>query len=440
MQVKVFESADMTSGLKMVKKELGPDALIISTRTVRNGKLGLLGKPTLEITAAIDTAIPGNHSYKDTIPDTFRLEVENQRSGFNHVVDQSLDHLLQESPIDPTANQNDFSLHPSPKSRAASAFFADEVTELKNLVKCLSEEVSQLSRKNERSDSPPPLSRQTENYSIAQNADGLDQQKAVIRAMLKCKGINSDISDKITALLHEALTEEELTDSKIVTSTLIQVIQKLLHTAAPAFGSGSDQQRIAFVGPTGVGKTTTLAKIAASYLASHSHSIALITIDTYRIAAVEQLKVYGEIMRLPVDVVITPEQLKVAIEKHQDKDLILIDTAGRSPKDALCIAELATFLSPELNIDKHLVLSATTREIELLNTIERFNTLGITNTIFTKTDECSNLGILLNIQTQNSNPLSYVTNGQRVPEDLVEVSQNRVAELIMSQNEGLLHD
>ena len=145
-------------------------------------------------------------------------------------------------------------------------------------------------------------------------------------------------------------------------------------------------------------------------------------------------------MRLPVDVVITPEQLKVAIEKHQDKDLILIDTAGRSPKDALCIAELATFLSPELNIDKHLVLSATTREIELLNTIERFNTLGITNTIFTKTDECSNLGILLNIQTQNSNPLSYVTNGQRVPEDLVEVSQNRVAELIMSQNEGLLHD
>ena len=430
MQVKVFESADMTSGLKMVKKELGPDALIISTRTVRNGKLGLLGKPTLEITAAIDTAIPSNHSYKDTIPDTFRLEGENQRSGFNHVVDQSLDHLLQESPIDPRADQDDFSLHPSPKSLAASAFFADEVTELKNLVKSLSEEVSHLSRRNERSDSP----------SIAQHADGLHQQEAVIRAMLNGKGINNDTSNNITALLYETLTEEELTDSKIVTSTIIQTIQKLLHTAPPSFGPSGDQQRIAFVGPTGVGKTTTLAKIAASYLAAHSHSIALITIDTYRIAAVEQLKVYGEIMRLPVDVVITPEQLKVAIEKHQDKDLILIDTAGRSPKDALCIAELATFLSPELNIDKHLVLSATTREVELLNTIERFNTLGITNTIFTKTDECTNLGILLNIQTQNSNPLSYVTNGQRVPEDLVEVSQNRVAELIMSQNEGLLHD
>lgn len=210
--------------------------------------------------------------------------------------------------------------------------------------------------------------------------------------------------------------------------------------APPLFDSGGDQQRIALIGPTGVGKTTTLAKIAASYLTAHSHSIALITIDTYRIAAVEQLKVYGEIMHLPVDVVITPDQLKRAIEKHQDKDLILIDTAGRSPRDTFCIAELTTFLSPELNIDKHLVLSATTREVELLNTIERFNSLGISNTIFTKIDECSNLGVLLNIQIQNDNPLSYVTNGQRVPEDLVEISENRVAELIMSQHEGHLHD
>jgi len=145
-------------------------------------------------------------------------------------------------------------------------------------------------------------------------------------------------------------------------------------------------------------------------------------------------------MRLPVDVVITPEQLKLAIEKHQDKELILIDTAGRSPRDGLCITELATFLSPELNIDKQLVLSATTREEELLNTIEQFSGLGITNNIFTKIDECSNLGVLLNIQIEDSNPLSYVTNGQRVPEDLVEVSQNRVAELIMSLNEGSLHD
>jgi flagellar biosynthesis protein FlhF len=143
---------------------------------------------------------------------------------------------------------------------------------------------------------------------------------------------------------------------------------------------------------------------------------------------------------LPVEVVITPEQLEQAIARHSDKELILIDTAGRSPRDSYCIDELAQFLTPELDIDKHLVLSTGTRENELLDTIERFNTLGISNTIFTKTDECTSLGILLNIQIQNSNPLSYVTNGQRVPEDLLEITPKIVAELIMSQNEGSMHD
>jgi flagellar biosynthesis protein FlhF len=145
-------------------------------------------------------------------------------------------------------------------------------------------------------------------------------------------------------------------------------------------------------------------------------------------------------MHLPVDVVITPNQLRQAIESHCDKDLILIDTAGRSPKDDFCIDELSSFLSPDLNIDNHLVLSATTREKELLNTINRFQQLGLQHTIFTKVDECINLGILLNIQIQNCFPVSYITNGQRVPEDLIIPSPKVVAELIMAENQGHLYD
>lgn len=222
--------------------------------------------------------------------------------------------------------------------------------------------------------------------------------------------------------------------------TIVETISNLLEVDPPDFTTSDEQSRIALIGPTGVGKTTTLAKIAAAHLAAHSNKIALITIDTYRIAAVEQLKVYGEIMHLPVEVVITPEQLQKALDRHQDKDLILIDTAGRSPRDKVCVEELGSFLPPELNIDKHLVLSATTRENELLQAIERFSQLDITHTIFTKIDECESLGVLLNIQIQNSSPLSYLTNGQRVPEDLLNITPQFVAELIMDQQTGPLHD
>jgi flagellar biosynthesis protein FlhF len=289
----------------------------------------------------------------------------------------------------------------------------------------------------------PPERSASQNLQVPKSFPG-DRVQLIqgdhILSLLINRGINVESSRTIASFLRESLTELELSSEDLVKKTIIKTIQDLIEVSPPDFKSINNQHIMAFVGPTGVGKTTTLAKIAASYLAGFSRSVALITIDTYRIAAVEQLKVYGEIMHLPVDVVITPDQLRQAIEKHGDKELILIDTAGRSPRDEFCIEELSSFLHPELNIEKHLVLSATTRERELLETIRRFDPLGISNTIFTKIDECTNLGILLNIQIQNSNPLSYVTNGQRVPEDLLEISQEKIAELIMSQHEGPMHD
>jgi len=148
-------------------------------------------------------------------------------------------------------------------------------------------------------------------------------------------------------------------------------------------------------------------------------------------------------MNLPVEVVITPEQLEQALLRHSDKELILIDTAGRSPRDTLCIEELATFLRADLAIDKHLVLSATTRRTELLEAINRFGRLGINNTIITKTDECSTLGVMIDIQMHDKDdsiPFSWITNGQRVPEDLLPASRELVAELIMTPVQGATHE
>jgi flagellar biosynthesis protein FlhF len=455
MQVRVFEAIDMASGLKLIKQELGPDALILSTRTIRSGKLGLLGKPMLEITAAVDADFPKQKQndrrslYKEMAPAPPAAE---QRSGFHQVVGDSVARYLNASDSTSSPASSPAPDYRQPLERRARERttartddnrLQNDVDELKDMVRNLAGQIGRLAEQEaagKEQKSTRQIGLQMKDSDFADRLTGNAIVGDHILTLLTGRGINVETSRTITGFLRQSLTEQELCDPANVTSTIIATITDLIEVAPPVFAAGQAQQRIALVGPTGVGKTTTLAKIAASYLSRHSNSIALITIDTYRIAAVEQLKVYGEIMHLPVEVVITPEQLEQAIARHSDKELILIDTAGRSPRDSYCIDELAQFLTPELDIDKHLVLSTGTRENELLDTIERFNTLGISNTIFTKTDECTSLGILLNIQIQNSNPLSYVTNGQRVPEDLLEITPKIVAELIMSQNEGSMHD
>ncbi len=445
MQVRVFEATDMASGLKMVKNELGPDALILSTRTIRSGKLGLMGKPILEITAAIDSDYPNKNQDSQqervvTEPEA-KENIRGRSGGFNQVVDESIVDHHQNRVATPTGY--------TPSGRNNTRRFAqvetekqpdlqNEVNELKDLVKNLAGKISQIAEKDASLKQSRQLKVKDSDSGNRYNASTIHGDHILSRLIER--GINVETSRTIAGFLRESLTDRELGNPDVVFAAIIGTIEDLIQVSPPAFATGSGQQRIALVGPTGVGKTTTLAKIAASYLSRYSKSVALITIDTYRIAAVEQLKVYGEIMHLPVDVVITPEQLGKSLERHRDKELILIDTAGRSPRDTFCIDELATFLKPEFNIDKHLVLSATTREHELLDAIERFQSLGITHTIFTKIDECANLGILLNVQIQNPNPLSYFTNGQRVPEDLLEAGPRVAAELIMLQKEGSMHD
>jgi flagellar biosynthesis protein FlhF len=182
-----------------------------------------------------------------------------------------------------------------------------------------------------------------------------------------------------------------------------------------------------------VGKTTTIAKLAANLLLEGGIRIALVTIDTYRIAAVEQLKVYGELMNVPVEVVLTPEQLQEVFARHQDKDLILIDTAGRSPKDEESIADLNKFLGPESATEIHLVLAASTRDSELQSTVRNFGRLPLNSLVFTKLDECDQCGSLLNVPLHQDLPLSYLTNGQRVPEDLLVADPAAVAGFVTQQ-------
>jgi len=185
------------------------------------------------------------------------------------------------------------------------------------------------------------------------------------------------------------------------------------------------------VGATGVGKTTTLAKLAAQFRIKEGKKVGLITIDTYRIAAVEQLRTYARIIDTPLEVVLTPQELRLAIERLADCDIILVDTAGRSQFDAPKLDELRAFLKAADPRETHLVLSATSSRAVLQKSIELFSGLGVNRVLFTKLDEAVGIGTLLAAVHKLDVKMSYITTGQDVPNDIEVGDGRRLAEMIL---------
>ncbi len=426
MVVKVFEAETMPEALKKVKETLGPEALILSTRTVRKG-MGVFRKALCEVTAAIDDPEPSSLPSRPAgrpVPAAPRHESQKQEE----ITYQQL--WKQRKVVDPLEEELR-----ELKERVAHQDLSTvrgEIDELKSLIRQLSQQPPASPPNPEPAAAvtrslPPPRMR----AAVAQQPGGDDiQEMALLRKNLKSFGIDEVAAEAIEQYAWETLSPQQMQDQEQLRQFYREAVQALVRVTGPLVSS-SRQRRIALVGPTGVGKTTTIAKLAANLLLQGNVRIALVTIDTYRIAAVEQLKVYGELMNLPVEVVLKPEQLQEVFARHQDKDLILIDTAGRSPRDKPSIAELTSFLGPESATENHLVLAAPTRDSELQSTVEHFSSLTLHSLVFTKLDECGQRGSLLNVPLRQNLPLSYLTNGQRVPEDLTVADPAAVAGFVI---------
>ncbi|MBN2427681.1 MAG: flagellar biosynthesis protein FlhF [Deltaproteobacteria bacterium] len=412
MQVKVFESEDMASGLQKIKETLGPDALILSTRTVRKKGLGLLGKSYLEITAAKDS--PELSVQKPPVPKKKKMPIPLE------VCDNEPDTVVPEQEeivgINPLAREIE-----QIKSQLAGQEIKSiqtELNELKELFREFSGKAVQMPQV------VPP--------SMPATVKKAASSGFMISRLLEA-GVQAEVAETIVSCARAKYSEAQLEDEKFFEAFLVETVADLISVSGPLTAQDNGPRKVALIGPTGVGKTTTMAKLAAEYLFRTKGSVALVTIDTYRIAAVEQLKVYGEIMNLPVEVVFSPEQLDQAFAKHKDKDLILIDTAGRSPKDVVKINELNTFLGAGSGVENHLVLAAQTREKDLLETIRTFGKMPLNNLIFTKLDECEDCGVLLNVPACQSLPVSFLTNGQRVPEDLLIAEPINITDFILGK-------
>jgi len=231
-----------------------------------------------------------------------------------------------------------------------------------------------------------------------------------------------------------SLKGEEYDDLRLILRKLIGKISTMVKTTPKNGKINSTARIIAFVGPTGVGKTTTIAKLATQAKLIDGKEVAIISADTFRIAAVEQLKTFANIAEIPFEVVYSTDEIKNAVAKFSRMDLIFIDTTGRSQRDKKNLKEIGNMLSSVEPGEVHLVLSVTTKYKDILDILEKFKTLFINRIIFTKLDETTSLGLILNVAEKVRKPISYITFGQNVPEDIEKADSRKIAKIILRRN------
>ncbi len=270
-----------------------------------------------------------------------------------------------------------------------------------------------------------------DNYK--QGASRFDPSMSEAVQSLYGRLVRRDIpKDVAQGLLKDTLTrlpKQDWNDEGKIWIRLGSLVAERVVTVDPWEFSG-DQRIVVLIGPTGVGKTTTIAKIAANFSLVGAKNVGLITVDTYRIAAVEQLKTYAEIIGIPVQVAYSPRELKDSIARMADRDLILIDTAGRSQNNYLQMGELKNYLEG-IDAEIHLVISATTKSSDVDEIVKAFGQVSIDRVIITKLDETTTYGVVLQTCERTNAPLSFVTTGQGVPEDIEVATNEKIAQLIL---------
>ncbi|NQT39626.1 MAG: flagellar biosynthesis protein FlhF [Planctomycetes bacterium] len=373
MEIKTYRAATMHDALALVRRELGPDAAVLHTREIRRRRLfsWLSGAREIEVTASAGVNVPSRLSRR--------------------------------------APQPSRPAPPPPPSATPSV--AEEVQSQLSHLQAMMQDLCQHSRPAGQRDLPEGLFK------------------------LFTDLIEADLSEEVARELVERARAEapdsELTDPVLAKAGIARMLEAEISIAGPISVASGRRRLVALVGPTGVGKTTTIAKLAANYRLREKHKVGLITVDTYRIAAVEQLRTYADIIDLPMEVVSTPREMREAVRRLDDMDLILMDTAGRSPRDDIKIRELKAFLTEAEADEVHLVLSSVASGKTLRQTAQRFAAVGTTALILTKLDEATGLGDLVPVLRSSELPLSYLTNGQNVPDDIEVADRGRLTRLLL---------
>jgi len=439
MQIKKFEAPTIQEALDSIKRELGPEAIILQTKRNRKG-FGLLNGSSVEVTAAISDRSIQKKSYVDKkLQDANRsplhsMSTSQQADVLDHAFDRSHERrsrVAQASApekrryIDIDPNDIPAPSYASPKLKGGPSTVEEEVKYLKRMI----EELKMAQAESHSTQTSvqittqilgtPALMDAFENLILA----GVDRRYALGLVKKTAFELGPDESNDPELVLDQVTFE-------LMSAT--EVMSPLGNLTSGSRGMDGPLC-IALVGPTGVGKTTTLAKIASQAILNRSLRVGLINLDAYKVAAVDQLATYAKILNIPFRSASDELELQSAIEDFKSLDLVLIDTTGRSQRDLESLKEMNQLLQTlEVSLQTHLVVSATTRDTELYDTANRFAVFRPQALIVSKLDEASIFGAIHNMSQRAKLPLSYFTTGQRVPEDLEESTRDRVAALIMN--------
>jgi flagellar biosynthesis protein FlhF len=400
MKVRTFHVKSMHEAIQSIKATLGPDAVILSTKRVRswdNG-FGLLGGSVLEVMAAIedDAAIP---SPAPLLNDAGRPEGSASQVPSLPAEESRFQKTLQGA-MGTSRGGTSAALRPGPTRPAQLA-----------AVDVNAKRASSRDRGEGIGDAIPSYQRLYED--------------------LLAQGVEQATAEGCLRELQDTLVEPGASQRHSSLQLLRTVLLARVATAGPLLGTGGEQKIALFIGPSGAGKTSSIAKLATQYGIVEQRSIALITMDTYRPAAVEHLRLYAEVLGIELIVANSCEDVRMAIAQAREAELIMIDTAGFNPYEPIGVQRWRGLLNGPFPMDVHLVLAAGTRVPDLVVSTSQCMDVPSLRLLFTKLDETTGYGGIFEATHRTGVPLSYWGTGQRVPDDLVQAHVDRLGDLLL---------
>ena len=388
MKMKKYTAPTIAEAMKQIRVELGDDAVIINSKVVTTKKFfGLVQKKHFEVVAGVD-----RFEQKQAPPTftSFQHHEPAQKTELKIVpAEQEMPKKVVEADVFTPTDQ-----------ALISDELKKEIQDLKLIMQSLKKQTVQ---------------------------EGYPDELLYVIEFLRNQELDEQLITEISDELFVHIQKEELSKKQLFEMAKNHLYNRL--TSLPLNGLDYHKKYVHVLGPTGVGKTTTIAKMAARAVLEKKKKIGFITTDTYRIAAIDQLKTYAALLQAPVEIVYNSEDYRNAVNKMSHLDLIFIDTAGRNFKEEKYVGDLKQLIEFGEDAQSYLVLSLTAKQKDLEVIIEKFGSIPIEKFIFTKLDETNSIGTMFNLMIKYSKGLAYYTNGQEVPEDIEQADINGLLEM-----------